>query len=383
MYGVSFPITVVLLDYWLKDCNVPITTIGLFSLFHFPFMLKFLWAPIIDNYHLPYFFKKFGQRKSWGMLSQFILIFGIIGLSQCDPSTNLYKVIIFSSIVALADGCMNIALYPHQIHEANSENLGYIAGLVNFGHRTGMIISKVSALYIAHFYNWELAYLFLAFLIFLCSIILFYMEEPPYIPPKNYTYFRDFQEFFKNHQQAALIIFTLIFYRAIDYLTQKMIRAFCLEIGFSKTELADIVQFFGSILAVVGGFFGGYTIKKFHNIYSAMLIVGIAHMFSIFLYFILANVGYDINILWSITFFESITRGCITAMFLAFLYSFCHSGSLYAFTWAIHEMGGIFFSAISGILATNLGWPVFFAIAPLISIPSLIILWNMSQQFKN
>ncbi len=178
IYGTSFPITVVLLDYWLKDCGVSLVTIGLFSMFHCPFMLKFLWAPIIDRYQLPYFSKKFGHRKSWGILSQSFLIFGIVGLSQCNPLANLGMVIFFSSLVAFSDGCMNIALYPYQIHGANAENTGYIAGMINLGHRVGMIFSKVSALYIAHFWGWEIAYLCLAGFVFFCALLLLKIEEP-------------------------------------------------------------------------------------------------------------------------------------------------------------------------------------------------------------
>jgi hypothetical protein len=42
-YRVSFPLTVVIIDYWLKDSGVSNSVIGLFSLVHWPFTLKFLW----------------------------------------------------------------------------------------------------------------------------------------------------------------------------------------------------------------------------------------------------------------------------------------------------------------------------------------------------
>ena len=383
MYGISFPITIVILDYWLKDCGVSLTTIGLFSLFHAPFMMKFLWAPIIDRYEIPYFSKKLGQRKSWGILSQFFLILGIIGLSQCNPATNLITVIFFSSLVAFSDGCINIALYPYQIHKTEPENIGYVAGMINLGHRIGMIFSKVSALYIADIWNWEVAYLSLAGFVFICLLGLLKIDEPRYDPPRNYLYLSEFLGFFQNHKRAITMIAILILYRALDYFSQKMGRVFCLEIGFSKTEIAHIVQFFGSIAAVIGGIFAGYLVKKEKNVYDAMFLAGLAHMFTVFSYVFLAHYGYNVKLLCTITLFESLTRGCTTAIFLAFIYTFCHSGSMYALTWAIHELGGIFFASISGIAAELLGWQTFFALAPIVSIPSLIILWSMSKKFKS
>ena len=58
------------LAIWLTRENIDLSTIGLFSLTQIPWTVKFLWAPILDNYKIPYLTDKFGRRKSWLMIIQ-------------------------------------------------------------------------------------------------------------------------------------------------------------------------------------------------------------------------------------------------------------------------------------------------------------------------
>ena len=63
------------LAIWLTRENIDLSTIGLFSLTQIPWTVKFLWAPILDNYKIPYLTNKFGRRKSWLMIIQFFYQF--------------------------------------------------------------------------------------------------------------------------------------------------------------------------------------------------------------------------------------------------------------------------------------------------------------------
>jgi PAT family beta-lactamase induction signal transducer AmpG len=157
---------------------------------------------------------------------------------------------------------------------------------------------------------------------------------------------------------------------------QKMSRSFCLEIGFSKLEIANIVQIFGSISIIAGGFVGGYAVKKL-GILRAMQYASFAHMLSLFSYIILCKVGRDTNALCLVIFLNEATAGAVSSSFLAFLYDLCKNGSQYAVVWAIHEIGGIIFRSMSGILTDTMGWELFFVTVPVFSIPGLIILDKM------
>jgi len=51
--GLPFLLTLATLHVWLTEVGVNKTTIGLFALVTLPYSLKFIWAPLIDQFRVP------------------------------------------------------------------------------------------------------------------------------------------------------------------------------------------------------------------------------------------------------------------------------------------------------------------------------------------
>lgn len=403
-YGVSFPLTIVILDYWLKDCGVSNTTIGLFSFFHLPFALKIFFAPIIDDYSIPYLSKVFGKRRSWVIFSQFMLIISILCMANIDPKTNIFLLMTFATFVAIFDGFQNIALYPYQMSNIIKDKLGYAAAIINLGHRVGTILIKFIILYVSHFMGWKIAYEYAAFVIFICMILIAFIDEPiiKIVEPiensvRNFTNITTedriniiiiCKKLILQLKKIALLrnaksIFAiLLLYKTSDFFVQKMSRSFCIEVGFSKLEIANVVQIFGSVSVIFGGVLVGYFMTKY-KVTKVMFLALFIHMLFLFSYLFLCFYGNNIRILHIVIFLEGISGGAVSTVFIAFLYELCKTGSQYALVWAIHEISGIIFRLISGLCVDIIGWPIFFTITPLLSIPVLIILRNMTIENNN
>src|SRR5579862_1514133 len=76
------------LAVWMTESGVNLGTIGLFALVGTPYTVKFLWAPIIDGLDVPLLSPRFGRRRGWLLLSQFLLIGAIALLGACDPARS-------------------------------------------------------------------------------------------------------------------------------------------------------------------------------------------------------------------------------------------------------------------------------------------------------
>src|SRR5437899_11272591 len=63
---------------WMREAGVDLGTIGLFALVGTPYTLKFLWAPLADALHVPFFTQRFGRRRGWLLFSQLLLIATIL-----------------------------------------------------------------------------------------------------------------------------------------------------------------------------------------------------------------------------------------------------------------------------------------------------------------
>ncbi|GHU11799.1 MFS transporter [Alphaproteobacteria bacterium] len=378
-YGTSFPLTIVILDYWLKECEVSNSAIGLFTLLHLLFTLKFLWGPTIDNRDIPFLSKLLGRGKSWVIASQLTLIFGIVCMAHLDPGSNTVALMFFASLISFADGCQNVALYPYQISDVSPKDLGYVAGVIGFGHRIGGIFTKFVTLHMAHFFGWTIAYESAAFLIFLCMIFALLMPNPKPSGSDDYKNLSTFSTMKKIIKQimergdGPYVLFILIMYKAAPSMIQKMSRPFCLEMGFTKLEIANVVQLFGSISIIIGGFIGGFLINKIGT-RKTMLYAGILRMLSSYLYILLWLYGPDTRVLGIVVFVEGIMEGVAAAAFLAFFYELCSGGSQYALLSAIRELGVLLFSSVSGLLVDGVGWLDYFIIVPILFLPSLWIL---------
>ncbi len=384
-YGISFPLTITILDYWLKDLGISNTLIGLFSFIHWPFMLKFLWGPIIENFDIPLLSKKMSRYKSWMTCSYIFLIIGIVIMANSNPSTNVFLLILGASLVAIADGCKNIVLYPYQLIGKKENSVGFIASCVNLGNRLGSIFIKVSTLYVAHFFDWRTAYLVAALMIFLIMVINFVIEEPrkkfenheDFSLKRAYlkSFFVPIKQFLKTQNSSKFLVIVGL-YKAADFMMQKMSKIFCIEIGFSKIEIANIIQFYGSITVIAGSFLGGYAIKKLGLIRSMRLILTL-HAMSFLTYLLLSEFGKDNSILTFIITLEALSGGAVTSCFIAFFYTIAADLTIYAVLWALYEFSGLIFMSVSGIFANFLGWRLFFCLVPMMVIPNLVMLKKM------
>jgi PAT family beta-lactamase induction signal transducer AmpG len=78
--GLPYIILITTSSAWLKDAGVSLSYIGFFAWLTLAYAIKFLWAPLVDRFSIP-FFKRYGQRKSWILTTQLIILSSIFILS--------------------------------------------------------------------------------------------------------------------------------------------------------------------------------------------------------------------------------------------------------------------------------------------------------------
>ena len=120
---------------WLTRENVEIATVGLFALTQIPWSIKFLWAPIIDTYKIPFLTKYLGQRKSWLLITQILLITSIILLGYSDPNKNLILTAFFALITAFFSANQDIIIDAYRIEILDDDFQGAGAAATQFGYR--------------------------------------------------------------------------------------------------------------------------------------------------------------------------------------------------------------------------------------------------------
>ena len=133
---------------WLTRENIDISTIGLFALTQIPWSLKFTWAPFIDSYKIPILSNYLGQRKSWLLITQILLIFSLMLLGFSNPAENLVLTASFALLTAFFSANQDIIIDAFRIEILEDELQGAGAAATQFGYRVGGIIAGAGSLYL-------------------------------------------------------------------------------------------------------------------------------------------------------------------------------------------------------------------------------------------
>src|SRR5712672_1405944 len=133
---------------WMREAGVDLGTIGLFALVGTPYTLKFLWAPLTDALHVPFFTQKFGRRRGWLLFSQLLLIATILLLALADPARSPLFVAIAALLVATASSTQDIVVDAFRVESLpESEQAAGMASYVA-AYRIGMLVSTAGALFL-------------------------------------------------------------------------------------------------------------------------------------------------------------------------------------------------------------------------------------------
>ena len=123
---------------WLRDVNIDLSYIGFFTWLTFAYSFKFLWAPLVDRFSIP-FFSACGHRKSWIAFMQLIIFISLILISNIDPATSFVLFCIIAGTIAFAGSIQDIAIDAFRIEYAPIRDQGNLAAAYQLGYRLAII----------------------------------------------------------------------------------------------------------------------------------------------------------------------------------------------------------------------------------------------------
>jgi MFS transporter, PAT family, beta-lactamase induction signal transducer AmpG len=130
------------LQAWLKDSHVTNTTIGLMSYVSLPYLLKFLWAPLLDRYPIPLL----GRRRGWILVTQLALAAGIALLAVQDPTVALTPIAVCAAVIVFLSATQDIGIDAYRTDVSLPAERGLAATATNLGYRTAAGFSSAVAL---------------------------------------------------------------------------------------------------------------------------------------------------------------------------------------------------------------------------------------------
>lgn len=376
-YASGFPLLLIgsTLQAWMKNEGVDLTNIGLVSLLGLPYVLKFLWAPLLDRYSLPLL----GRRKGWMALFQIMIVAGIYGLSTINPGQDLSMLTFWALLISFASASQDIVIDAYRREILPDEELGLGSSLYVNGYRLAMLASGAFALYLADQIPWTEVYKWLSLMMLptIFFTIIAPREGKDNVAPRDLktAVIGPLVDFF-TRPGALLILSFILLYKVGDSMASNMTTPFILDIGYSKTDIATVAKTFGMIATMAGGLIGGAIMLRM-NMKGALVFFGILQAVSTLGFSALPSLPVGISSLALVIAFENLASGMGTAAYSAYMASLTNkqfTATQYALLTALMGVPRVILSSPTGYMSKVMGWEMFFVFCTVIALPGLLLL---------
>ncbi len=411
---------------WLKDAGLTRTAIGLFGSIFAVYAINWMWAPLVDRIKLPVLHRCFGQRRSWILLTQSIMLVCTLLIANTDPSFNLWLTSLLAFTIALASATQDIAIDAFRIDsfgEEEKSKLPQAAAMAVIGWWTGYSLPGYFAFINADTIGWNGVYYGMAAFVGLLILFTLFVGEPAsqrdalqaqaesrYAKRLNkgessilvwftVTIVEPFAEFFRrNGVKVALTLLLFVFlFKVGEAFLGRMSIVFYKEVGFSNEQIGTYSKLIGWGATVIFTLIGSAINVRF-GVVKGLLIGGIAMAASNLMFAVMAQVGPNEHLFLATIIVDNFTSAFATiafVSFLTFLTGRAFSATQYALLASLGNLSRTTLSSFSGSLVDWIEqfewmhqiswlnpWSFFFILTTIMVIPSLLMIIGLKGHFR-
>lgn len=376
----------------LREAGVPVTTIGLFSWLALAYSLKFAWSPLVDAFDVPWLARRVGRRRAWMMACQALVATSLVAAGLFDPATSLAATAAFTFLVAFGSATQDVVVDGWRIDAAPTEMQGIMAAAYQLGYRIALLAAGAGALYIADFVDWRAAYFAMAALMAVglaASLLSPVVDRAPAEGASGAARF-DFgaavkapvADLYRRTGRALIPILALVaLYRLPDFVAGVMANPLYVDVGFSKTQIANVAKIYGFWISILGAFVGGFAVSRL-GLYRTLLIGAALGALSHALFSWLSYQGPRVEalvIVISVDNFAQSFSGTALIAYMSALTAAGFSATQYALLSSLYALPGKVLAGISGFVVVAYGYGAFFAGTAAIALPLFALVYAVGR----
>jgi MFS family permease len=263
----------------MRQEDYSLTSIGLIQLIKIPWILKFLWAPIVDHTSPS---RKHYRR--WILGSEVFYAMVIILISFFNLSSDFTTIIILVVIAFIASGTQDIATDAFAILTLKTEERSYGNSMQSGGSFLGTTIGSGVLLMAYYYVGWQALLLLLAFLVTMALMPVTFARLPieqATTTPKRRPKWDDGFSFFKQRGNLRHLLLLFVYYSGIIGLLA-MFKPFMVDQGYTAKEIGMISGIYGTAVGAVFSLGGGWIIRRVSRITALQVILLSGFLSSLF-----------------------------------------------------------------------------------------------------
>lgn len=360
---------------WMTVSGVDIKTIGLMALVQAPYVLKVLWAPLLDRYPLPFL----GRKRGWVLATQLGLaaLMGVIAWHAQSPVVSVVAAL--SLAFAFTSATHDIAIDGYAVEMLRKEEHAPASGARVTFYRVAYWLSGNVVISLGPEIGWPMTLLGVGLLfIALAPVTIFAPEpatSPPPVPSLKEALWLPFVGFLSRHRAIEIAAF-LFFYKFGDNLAEALVSPFLAKIGYSAWDIGVGRGVVTLVAISVGTIAGGYLSDRW-GIGRALWIFGFIQALTNIGYVALAQLPVSRPALYTATFIENFAMGLGGGAFAILnmrLTERRFSSTQFALLSSVWGLGRVLTGPPAGAMADGLGWTAFFLLTIPAAIPGLVLL---------
>jgi len=387
--GFPFALLAATLTNRLSEAGIQKRSISTFALALLVYSLKWIWAPLVDRMRIPFLSRRFGQRRTWLLVTGLSVMAAVVALGLADP-VNIRTVAYAAVLLGFCGATFDIVIDAYRIELLEPEQLGVGSGMSQYGWRVGATVAATLALVVAARSNWTVGYIACAPLALSAVFTSMIMGEPRrhhiVAPPRGAMQLIDafvspLKDFFRRQGALIVLVFVLV-HKIGDTMANLMIRDLLVGLGFTKDEIAfgDVgVGFF----ALLAGIFVGGVLYAWLGMKKSVMISLILMAISNISFAALAAAGHSMPMLAFTIGFENFSSGIGGVVVVAYLSALCSlafTATQFALLSAAAAIAGRFLTGTTaGALIEKMGYVDFYLLTTVLAFPGVAIYWFMMR----
>lgn len=245
----------------MRQQNFSLEMIGLLQLLKLPWILKFLWSPIVDRstYRLNDF-------KRWIFSSELIYASIILAVSFLDFKTTPYLILGLIVFSFIASATQDIATDSLAVLSFSRKNKSLANSMQSMGSFAGAMVGGGLLLLLYHKFGWGNLLPFLALFVIIALIPLLFFKPKrgkEIIKPKQQEKptANDILGFFRQKGIGKQLVFLFLYYAGLIGILA-MIKPMLVDYGYDIKEIGVMSGIVGTSIGCLASFGGGFIVRK-------------------------------------------------------------------------------------------------------------------------
>ncbi len=242
----------------MRQENYSLESIGLLQLVKLPWIFKFLWAPLVDNIS-----RTNRNTRITVIVSELFYAAVIISIGLFDLQTDFKLIVALMIIAFIASATQDIAvdIFAIRLLKPAERSLGN--SMQSAGSFVGSLFGTGVLLIAYHYFGWTNLLLLLAvFVVFAIGPMLAYRTPATAEPgPKTRITVAEIYRFFAEKGKHKRVLVLIFYYSGIIGILT-LLKPWLVDLGYNVKQIGFMSGIFGTSVATLSAFAGGWIIRK-------------------------------------------------------------------------------------------------------------------------